>query len=173
MTIRIINILLFDLVWTWTVPWFDLSYGEAQDCATDLRFRQDCLDWCQGPWRNLPGIPSYLPCASRIQKGWINLSQPSSFILLITPLIIVLTISIILTQTPKNTISTHYITYTGARNTQHFIPSLYDSTLFPLHVQIVIPLISSAFLIVNIVFFLNSPLPPYSLTSIAFQNCKQ
>jgi hypothetical protein len=89
------------------------------------------------------------------------------------PLIIVLTISIILTQTPKNTISTHYITYTGARNTQHFIPSLYDSTLFPLHVQIVIPLISSAFLIVNIVFFLNSPLPPYSLTSIAFQNCKQ
>ncbi len=45
----------------WIGP--DLSYDQAEDCASHLRQRQDCLDWCESARGNLPGLRDDLPCA--------------------------------------------------------------------------------------------------------------
>lgn len=41
----------------------DLSYDQAEDCASHIRQRQDRLDWCESARRDLPGVRDDLPCA--------------------------------------------------------------------------------------------------------------
>lgn len=41
----------------------DLSYDQAEDRASHLRQRQNCLDWCEGARGDLSGVRDDLSCA--------------------------------------------------------------------------------------------------------------
>ena len=48
-----------------TLRLLDLPYDKAEDCASDIRQRQDCLDWCESSRGDLPSFRDDLPCAER------------------------------------------------------------------------------------------------------------
>lgn len=60
---------IYRLVWARTIPWPHLPYGQTEDCPLNLRLGQDCSDWSESPWRNLPSLPSDIPCTPWIPQA--------------------------------------------------------------------------------------------------------